>query len=835
VYRLFCLVSLAWVCCTGLRAQTFFKRLGSPGVDEGGNALVASPDGYFFVGGYRADSALVMKVDGLGQVLWSKCFKPEPLYTDLVQQLAITADGYLIGAGNGVGGSPAITRRCFYFKCDLNGNFQWIRTSNDVRTVYTRGMLPTSNGEYTLVNDIYDTNAPTHPDVDIQRISAVSGAVNGNTTLDYIPNVSYIDDIAAGVLGHGGSMYTTGRVYVNGAPQTMMRPYISKFGPGGTHLWSTHYIGGTNASARIYGNDVCFSADSLTLGYTGDLSGASSQWTTGLIHTDPTGNMAWGRDYNVSDFSTENLFSVVPMPYGYAVVGVGTDGDLDLFAYAVSRSGELLWARRFGTPGTAQDLLNQTTRNAIAVGSDLFFTARTQVNGGRDILLIRLDEHGEVACLPPTDLTMAVTVLPLYDNELSPALRVDNIPFVTAGPVSPSFTTDACLTTASFMGPDLSVCDPVVLHAAASGANSYEWQDGSTDDSFMASGPGTYWVRATIDCCIVTDTAVISGSPPEADFSYELRSCGDTVIVTDHSIDATSVHWDLGNGQTSDLPTANAVFDTPGIAIISLIASNACGSDTASGAIVIGWTTGSVAITGPEALCANSTGSYSAEFTNVQPVDIHWSTGDEGISTLFAPLVSSELTIEVLGDDGCTHADTLPITLLPAPLADMSYAQEPCNSTIQFTDASAGALAWDWRFADVATADVSDPAITFPGPGTYAVQLIVTGSCGTDTLTSAVTIGATGTITPAMPNVFSPNGDGVNDRFLPINAHALGSMDLAVFDRWGLEIFRSTSTAGWNGTHAGDPVPAGTYFYLVRWVSCAGTSEEHKGSVTLLR
>ena len=67
-----------------------------------------------------------------------------------------------------------------------------------------------------------------------------------------------------------------------------------------------------------------------------------------------------------------------------------------------------------------------------------------------------------------------------------------------------------------------------------------------------------------------------------------------------------------------------------------------------------------------------------------------------------------------------------------------------------------------------------------------------------------------------MPNVFTPNGDGVNDLFLPKFTY-VDWAEWTVFSRWGQEVYRSQSiTQGWDGRIAGKAAPDGVYFVVIR-------------------
>ena len=86
----------------------------------------------------------------------------------------------------------------------------------------------------------------------------------------------------------------------------------------------------------------------------------------------------------------------------------------------------------------------------------------------------------------------------------------------------------------------------------------------------------------------------------------------------------------------------------------------------------------------------------------------------------------------------------------------------------------------------------------------------------------------------ALPNAFSPNGDGVNDEFM-IAGNYFGKVNFKIFDRWGELIFESTDPAeGWDGTFKGKPSNPGVYIYSIRYID-ENRLGLRKGSVTLIR
>ena len=89
-----------------------------------------------------------------------------------------------------------------------------------------------------------------------------------------------------------------------------------------------------------------------------------------------------------------------------------------------------------------------------------------------------------------------------------------------------------------------------------------------------------------------------------------------------------------------------------------------------------------------------------------------------------------------------------------------------------------------------------------------------------------------------VPNAFTPNGDLINDIFLP-KGQNINKYRLIIYDRWGSEIFESDSLEeGWDGTNAGEPCPTGVYVWIIVYESASEYQnpkvETLKGSCVLL-
>lgn len=138
---------------------------------------------------------------------------------------------------------------------------------------------------------------------------------------------------------------------------------------------------------------------------------------------------------------------------------------------------------------------------------------------------------------------------------------------------------------------------------------------------------------------------------------------------------------------------------------------------------------------------------------------------------------------------------------------------------------------------------LSDPSIPNPmaSPGqttTYEVTVTTGDGCSdTDEVTVQVAdvVDSTSAEGLSIPNVFTPNGDGVNDQWNIEHIDQYPDCQVKIYDRWGLEIFSSTGyLEAWDGSFRGRLLPGDVYFYVIDL-----RSDTHPGTlsgyVTLIR
>jgi gliding motility-associated-like protein len=113
--------------------------------------------------------------------------------------------------------------------------------------------------------------------------------------------------------------------------------------------------------------------------------------------------------------------------------------------------------------------------------------------------------------------------------------------------------------------------------------------------------------------------------------------------------------------------------------------------------------------------------------------------------------------------------------------------------------------------------------------------VVVSGNSCTDTakVKGAVVVATSPVV--IFPTAFTPNGDGLNDIFVPIHGY-LSSYEIVILNRNGVVVYRSTNIdEGWDGTRNGKPCLPGMYVYKVKTTLRDKTIHFQYGHVMMYR
>ncbi len=177
---------------------------------------------------------------------------------------------------------------------------------------------------------------------------------------------------------------------------------------------------------------------------------------------------------------------------------------------------------------------------------------------------------------------------------------------------------------------------------------------------------------------------------------------------------------------------------------------------------------------------------------------------------------------------GCTATKRVTIEVLPAPVTALSEADTLFLNPGELLDAGGNAVSYLWNTGDTTAAILPDTM------GFYT--LITEGENGCKSY-DTVQILWNG-IPFAVPNAFTPNGDGLNDVFKVIPKYDyLKKFSMQIYNRWGQLIFETADyTKGWDGTYKGTPVESGVYVYRIVYEDFSSRKTEGvEGNVVVIR
>jgi gliding motility-associated-like protein len=204
-------------------------------------------------------------------------------------------------------------------------------------------------------------------------------------------------------------------------------------------------------------------------------------------------------------------------------------------------------------------------------------------------------------------------------------------------------------------------------------------------------------------------------------------------------------------------------------------------------------------------------------------------------------------TFTMTSEFGCEATDTLnsPIIIRGYPEVDFTWSPQPVdvlNREVRFQNLTDGADSIYWDFYSAGESTNPNPFWTFPDIETttpYSVCLTAGNEYGClDTLCQDIYV--ENVLQVFIPNTFSPDGDGLNDVFLPVvNGELDGSYRFWVYNRWGDTVFYTEEVGkAWTGGYDGNTyyIPDGYYLWKVQVESLeTGKLETYSGNVFIVR
>ena len=226
--------------------------------------------------------------------------------------------------------------------------------------------------------------------------------------------------------------------------------------------------------------------------------------------------------------------------------------------------------------------------------------------------------------------------------------------------------------------------------------------------------------------------------------------------------------------------------------------------------------------------------------TNGTPTTFAWSPSggltSTNISNPIATVNSNSAYTVTASLNGCVRTRTVNIGIKANPFVNAGPDKTIVDGDDVMLEGSAASnvtsIAWTPNVtltgANTLT-PVAKPVITT----TYTLTVRNTDNC---TSTDNAVVNVIPYCVKVM-NAFTPNGDGMNDRWLvTIGASCTKQIAVAVFNRYGNVVYKNDNYQNnWEGTYNGKPVADGTYYYTITYTTITDKKVFQRGDVTILR
>ncbi|WP_417352255.1 T9SS type B sorting domain-containing protein [Flavobacterium alkalisoli] len=197
--------------------------------------------------------------------------------------------------------------------------------------------------------------------------------------------------------------------------------------------------------------------------------------------------------------------------------------------------------------------------------------------------------------------------------------------------------------------------------------------------------------------------------------------------------------------------------------------------------------------------------------------------GTPQTSNVFTNLADGTYVVDVLHESGCIDS-TDPVTVENTTPLVLILAETDLNEITATTTGGSGGYTYTFNNDYMGSTNVFEIYAT----GTYVVTVTDSRGCVAQKTISAEFVDI------ILPDVMSPNDDGINDTWAPGNAQNYPNLEFYVFDRYGRKLATLRQGQEWDGKYNGKELPTGDYWYIVK-LNNPEDDREFVGHFTIFR
>jgi gliding motility-associated-like protein len=384
---------------------------------------------------------------------------------------------------------------------------------------------------------------------------------------------------------------------------------------------------------------------------------------------------------------------------------------------------------------------------------------------------------------------------------------------------------------------------------------SYYWSfgDGTTSTAQNPGShlykPGIYQlIEAIQDSAGCTDTSktnLIIGTYPVPKFTVASSCDSEFIPIQNQSTDSVGTistwNWTLSNGTTYTDSIPNLGFLAPGTYNLSLSATSVQNCPSLS-TYQTSFSVYPIPTVGFQAdtVCAGTTFSLTGLENNAVPISQwYWKLDslplDSGQTVQYNISQGGNYNtyLWAISPTGCS-SDT--VTQVIEIQQSYAFAGNDTLVALGYSTQlqATGGVTYLWSpAATLSNPNIANPVATPTDSTTYTVIAYTPIGCAS---TATVVVKVFKGPAIYVPGAFTPNGDGINDILKAIAPGIRQLQYFRVFDRWGKQVYYSTQLqAGWDGTINGQPVPPGTYVWVIQGITLQGNILTKQGTTVLIR
>lgn len=374
-----------------------------------------------------------------------------------------------------------------------------------------------------------------------------------------------------------------------------------------------------------------------------------------------------------------------------------------------------------------------------------------------------------------------------------------------------------------YLGADTVInCGDSIVLAAKTAHKTYSWNTGETTSSIIVREAGTYILTITDSCSTQVDTINVRyGRSPMLDIGRDTAYCNINKATLSANHNYLTYRWSTGDS------TKSIIISQDGVYILTV--SDSCGTQSDTVNVIFNQVVKPVVSDSVVNIC-----QYTPPFAlSAQGNQLTWYYA--GYISDVPPTIQTDMphtdTVYVSQKIGnCeSRLQSVVITVIVQPTLMLQPDTTLCKGDKITIGRQVDGVSYNW------STGYSGCCVETGAEGLYTVQ--IDNICGE--IVDSINISLADCLECIWaPNAFTPNLDGKNDVYNIVGLCPLQEFHLLIVNRWGQVMYETTDiNKGWDGNYKSEPMPIGTYFYIVD--ALPGIPQAQKvhmtGDITLIR